>query len=70
MPIDQMGHHASVRVLISRKAAADRLSISLRMLDYLIANRKLATTRIGRRVLIPTSAINKLSQSVYTEVNP
>ncbi len=43
------------RILYSRKEAALQLSISPRMLDYFIAQKKINTRRIGRRVLIPHS---------------
>ncbi len=40
------------RLLYGRKEAARQLSISVRMLDYLIANKELLTRRIRGRVLI------------------
>jgi excisionase family DNA binding protein len=40
-------------LLYPKKDAAFQLGISLRSLDYLIANRKLRFRRIGTRVLIP-----------------
>lgn len=41
------------KLLVSREEAAQLRSISQRGLDYLIANRRLPTRRIGGRVLIP-----------------
>jgi hypothetical protein len=41
------------RLLHPRKDAAWLLGISVRSLDYLIANKQLLTVKIGGRVLIP-----------------
>jgi hypothetical protein len=43
----------SPRMLYDRKGAARQLSISVRSLDYLIARKKLATRRNGKKVMIP-----------------
>ncbi len=48
-PVQQAGP----RLLYDRKEAARQLSISIRSLDYLIANKELNTRRIGKKVLIP-----------------
>lgn len=42
------------KVLVSRKAAAAMLSISIRGVDYMIAAKRLSTRRIANRVLIPS----------------
>ena len=47
-------------VLISREIAAEMLSISLRSLDYLVAQGKLPARKLGRRTLIPRDAIVQL----------
>jgi excisionase family DNA binding protein len=47
------------RLLVGRKEAADLLSISARALDYLVSNRRLGTRRIGSRVLIPASELQR-----------
>ncbi len=44
----------------SRREAADALRVSLRTLDYLLAQGKLRGRRIGRRVVIPRTEILKL----------
>ena len=44
----------------SRQEAAEALRISLRTLDYLLSQRKLRGRRIGRRVVIPRSEVEKL----------
>jgi excisionase family DNA binding protein len=55
------------KLLISRVEAAQMLSISQRGLDYLISNRRLASRRIGGRVLIPMAALKKYAQVDHPE---
>ena len=43
----------------SRREAADALGISLRMLDYLLADGKIRGRRLGRRVLIPRAEVEQ-----------
>lgn len=45
------------KILLSKKEAALLLSISPRKLDYLIANQELIVRRIGKRVLVPRTAL-------------
>jgi excisionase family DNA binding protein len=52
----------SERLLVGRKEAADLLSISARALDYLVANRQLIVRRIGSRVLIPVSELQRFTR--------
>lgn len=47
------------KLLVSRREAAHRLSISKRALDYLVANRQISTRRIGSRVLIAVSELHR-----------
>jgi excisionase family DNA binding protein len=44
----------------NRREAADALRVSLRTLDYLLAQGKLRCTRIGRRVVIPRAEVEEL----------
>jgi excisionase family DNA binding protein len=44
----------------SRREAADALRVSLRTLDYLLAQGKVRGRRIGRRVVIPKAEVEKL----------
>jgi excisionase family DNA binding protein len=44
----------------TRREAADALRVSLRTLDYLLAQHKLRGHRIGRRVVIPRTEVEKL----------
>jgi excisionase family DNA binding protein len=55
------------KLLVSRHEAALRLSISERAIDYLIANKQIATRRIGSRVLIPVTALQRFSRSDHPE---
>jgi excisionase family DNA binding protein len=57
------------RILYDRKEAAHQLSISVRSLDYLISNRKLAFKRIGKKVLIPYTELVKFSRSDHGRVD-
>jgi excisionase family DNA binding protein len=47
-------------IAFSRREAADALRVSLRTLDYLLAQGKLHGRRIGRRVVIPRAEVEKL----------
>lgn len=51
------------RLLVGRREAADLLSISARALDYLVANHQLTTRRIGARVLIPISELQRFARA-------
>lgn len=54
-------------VLLSRHDAARALGISLRSLAYLIAAKRLPTRRIGRRVLIPTGAVQRYAMADHPD---
>ena len=51
------------RLLVGRRQAADLLSISARALDYLVANKQLTTRRIGSRILIPISELQRFARA-------
>jgi excisionase family DNA binding protein len=55
------------RLLVGRREAADLLSISARALDYLLANKQLTTRRIGARVLIPVSELQRFARTDHPE---
>lgn len=55
------------KLLVSRKVAAEMLSISVRGVDYLIAARRLSTRRIANRVLVPTEEIRRFARSDHPE---
>ncbi len=50
------------RLLVDRRDAAQYLSISQRSLDYLVANGELNVRKIGARVLIPISELQRYAQ--------
>jgi excisionase family DNA binding protein len=59
------------RLLYDRKEAARQLSISVRSLDYLIANKQLGTRRLGKKVLIPHGELVRFaSTNHYESVTP
>jgi excisionase family DNA binding protein len=49
------------QILLSKRQAAQTLSISLRTLDKLIGSKKLPVRKIGRRVLLSQSAIERFA---------
>jgi hypothetical protein len=55
------------KLLVGRIAAAGMLSISCRALDYLVTNKQLLIRRIGTRVLIPLSELQRFSRSDHPE---
>jgi excisionase family DNA binding protein len=58
---------ADEKLLLSRRDAAQLLSISQRALDYLVATRRLPTRRIGKRVLIPVADLRKYARADHPE---
>jgi excisionase family DNA binding protein len=50
------------RILYSMKEAAASLSISLSTIEQLIAQGDLAVRRIGKRVLVPRTELEKLAR--------
>lgn len=50
-------------LLISRREAASLLGLSLRTLDYLVAQREIRVRRVGRRVLVPRHALEMFANS-------
>ena len=55
------------KLLVSRREAAARLSISQRAVDYLIANKVLRIRRIGSRVLIPAHDLRRFANVDHPE---
>lgn len=47
-------------VALSKPKAAQALGVSVRTLDYCIAQRKIRVLRIGRRVLVPMNSIEAI----------
>jgi excisionase family DNA binding protein len=50
------------KLLYSKREAAYALGISIRSVDYMIADKKLLVRRLGGRVLIPASEVRKASR--------
>ena len=55
------------RLLVGRREAAQMLSISQRSLDYLVANKQLHARRIGSRVLISVSELQRYARADHPE---
>ena len=53
---------------LSKAKAAQALGISVRTIDYCIANHGIRVTRIGRRVLVPLNSLEALLKQGITEV--
>ena len=49
-------------ILVSKRDAARMLSVSTRTIDNLIRAKRLSVRRIGRRTLIPRSALEQLAR--------
>jgi hypothetical protein len=60
-------HLVATRLQYDRKGAAAQLSISIRSLDYLIANKKLATRRLGRKVMVTYAELVRFTRSNHYE---
>ena len=60
-------HHDAPRLLYDRKEAARQLSISVRSLDYFLAQLKFDTRRIGKKVLITHASLVRFSQANHYE---
>lgn len=53
---------------LSKAKAAQALGISIRTIDYCIANHGIRVTRIGRRVLVPLNSLEALLKQGIPEV--
>jgi excisionase family DNA binding protein len=53
------------KLLYSRREAAFALGLSVRSIDYMVAEKILRTIRFGRKVLIPVSDVKKAAQRGY-----
>ena len=60
MPINE-------KLLVGREEAAEILSISVRSVDYLLANKRLTFRRIGARMLIPVADLHKFARADHPE---
>jgi len=60
----------SERLLFDRKSAAAAIGISIRGLDYLIATGKIRVRRLGKRVLVPRSELERLAARDLPRIVP
>jgi hypothetical protein len=51
------------KLLYSRRESAEKLSISVRSVDYFIAKKELDTRRIGRKVLVTHASLLRFVSS-------
>ena len=56
------------KLLYSRKDCAFVLSMSIRAVYYLIANKRLAFRKIGKKILVPHSELVKFSRANHREL--
>jgi excisionase family DNA binding protein len=57
-------------VALSKARAAQALGVSVRTLDYCIAQKRIRVLRIGRRVLVPMSSIEAVSKRSALDTRP
>lgn len=55
------------KLLVCREEAAEILSISVRAVDYLLANGLLSARRIGTRALIPMADLRKFARADHPQ---
>jgi excisionase family DNA binding protein len=55
------------KILVGRDEAAQLLSISVRGIDYLLANRRLPFRKLGGRILIPVAELRKYARSDHPD---
>jgi hypothetical protein len=56
------------KLLYSRKDAAFALSISIRSLDYLIANKRLTFRKVGKKILIPAGDLSRFARTDHASL--
>jgi excisionase family DNA binding protein len=61
-PVGRVTMPPEHRLLVDRRDAAQYLSISQRSLDYLVANGELNVRKMGARVLIPISELQRYAR--------
>lgn len=55
------------KILVGREEAAQLLSISVRGIDYLLANRRLPFRKLGGRILIPVAELRKYAHTDHPD---
>lgn len=56
------------RILYDRKTAAVKLSLSVRSLDYLIAQKEILVRRVGTKILIPHGELIRFSRQDHATI--
>jgi hypothetical protein len=56
------------KLLYSRRATAEVLSLSIRSVDYLITSGRLSARRVGGKILIPVIAIRRFARQDHPEL--
>lgn len=51
-----------IKLLVSKREAAEMLSLSIRSIDNLISCRELIARKVGRRTLVPLSALEAFAR--------
>jgi outer membrane lipoprotein-sorting protein len=59
--------HKVEKLLYSKQAAAEALSLSVRSIDYLITTQRLPMRRVGGKVMIPASAVRRFAREDHPE---
>jgi len=55
------------KLLYSRRATAEALSLSIRSIDYLITAGRLPARRVGGKILIPASAVRRFAREDHPD---
>ncbi len=58
------------KILVTRTEAAEALGLSVRAIDYLLAQGKLQSRKIGKRRLIPRAAIESFARRDHARIAP
>jgi excisionase family DNA binding protein len=66
-PLSKVSVPPHAKLLVGREEAAVRLSLSVRSVDYLLANKQLKFRRIGGRVLIPLPELERFARMDHPE---
>jgi excisionase family DNA binding protein len=60
----------SIKLLLSKKDAAALLSLSIRSVEYLIANKEITARRVGKRILIPRQSLEQFARRDHVVCRP
>ena len=54
------------KLLYRRQEAAYALGMSLRAIDYMVADKRLSTRRVGRCVVIPAGDVRRVAEEILS----